>query len=111
MFRYYEAVIEDMSEDQEQVTVKLVHNGLTEVTAPAFIRPITKPTVKKKTEPDQRHRYQLFYPSSIPVIDSELSFVCPQETNSEPKGVSKEEETEETNEVQTTGGRKRDREE
>ncbi|KAL0268853.1 UNVERIFIED_CONTAM: hypothetical protein PYX00_010661 [Menopon gallinae] len=55
---YYEAVIEDMSEDQEQVTVKLVHNGLTEVTAPAFIRPITKPTVKKKTEPDQRHRKQ-----------------------------------------------------
>lgn len=54
-FRYYESIIESISEDGEQVTVKFIESGTTEVTAASYLKPYSKP-VKKKAELDAKHR-------------------------------------------------------
>lgn len=51
--RYYEAVIEDITEDGEQVSVKFDHSGVVEVTVFAFLKPIRHKSAKKKEERKQ----------------------------------------------------------
>lgn len=55
VYRYYEGVIEDISEDGEQVSVKFDATGVIEVTVFAFLKPIKGQSAKKKAE-DARNR-------------------------------------------------------
>ncbi|KAK6619671.1 hypothetical protein RUM43_012428 [Polyplax serrata] len=55
---YYEGIIQDISEDREQISVKIEHNGMMEVTTSSYIKPIAKPNVKKKSEQDHKHKKQ-----------------------------------------------------
>jgi len=58
-FRYYEGVVEDITEDGEQVSVKFTATGVIEVTVFAFLKPIRNSSAKRKAE-DPKNRFVAF---------------------------------------------------